>query len=312
MEPTKYPNYDNALQAILSAKSSPPAAPPEPTYEKVCNKQLDDVRNDKSKWKWTQRDPVVAKIEEFCSQSFTGDSAEQEYEEGYENHDGFKLVARYKGINPPDKNTCIHNLRDHLVDGCDGDGRLNQYNVKWGGRRTEKPSGLEFEVIPTQTRVSTDSPNWECNTWANREQKGFKGKDGKDLPSDIDDAMMKHQCVHQLWNMGWQTKGIDCGGSYNIVLTGSVSSSKTKSVFPSTNSALEWLPEPHRLLEVQLPLHCRLYRRSNRCHYDRNSLGWQRGSHQELPWYQVLDWIRQLLEIRIRISPKKFWVRILQ
>jgi hypothetical protein len=116
-------------------------------------------------------------------------------------------------------------MRDQIVDGCDVDARLNQHNLKWGGRTTYKPSGMVFEVWPVWDRVPKSGINFLCEIHANKEQKGNKGKSGKPLADDVDDRMMKEMCVHQLWNLGWRTDSnkLDCGGDYNIVLTGAAS-----------------------------------------------------------------------------------------
>lgn len=170
----------------------------EESVEQVCFKQDEGVRKDTSKWKWVGRDAAARLIEEFCSQNFEMDSTTTRYDDGDEGRDSIWITARYSGIDPPSRDTCIYNLRDQLLDGCDADETLNQFNLKWGGRRTLKPSGMEFELQPINEKVSTGDPNWECNTWQNREDKDSKGKDGKDLPEVIDDKMMKEMCVHEL------------------------------------------------------------------------------------------------------------------
>jgi hypothetical protein len=268
-------DLNKAFQAILDF--SDPEPEPEPTtWNKICFKQQDDVRKDTSKWKWSHRDILAQKIEEFCGLEFNKaqDSAQRDYETNTK--DSFRLIVRYKGIDPPDRNTCIWNLRDQIVDGCDADKRLNQHNLKWGGRSTYKPSGMEFEVAPLNGRVATSSPNWECATYANRGQKDNKGRSGAALAEDVDDRMMKEMCVHELYTLGWRTDSnkLDCGGDYNIVLTGSVSRNFNRdNCSDNANIRLERIRVLYRLLELQLPVHFGFYSETGRCGYDRNPLG---------------------------------------
>lgn len=274
-------DLNKAFQAILDFKDPEPEPEPE-TWNKICFKQQDDIRKDTSRWKWSHRDVLALKIEEFCSLEFNKaqDSAQRDYET--DGKDSFRLIVRYKGISPPDRNTCIWNLRDQITDGCDADKRLNQFNLKWGGRSTYKPSGLEFEVAPLNARVSTGGTNWECSTFANRGQKGNKGREGADLAGDVDDRMMKEMCVHELYNLGWRTDSnkLDCGGDYNIVLTGSVSRSfNCNHCMNNTNIILEWIPILYRLLELQLPMYFGFNSETGWCGYDRNSLGRKQWTH---------------------------------
>ncbi|KAF2272818.1 uncharacterized protein EI97DRAFT_436594 [Westerdykella ornata] len=192
-------------------------------HDKICFKEQKEVREDKFKWKWGQRDQMVDAIENtFCKLNFKDEKYKDGIvEEQYDHdHDTFKLRLEVKNGNVPSPEQCVEFLKE-LVDGCDHNDELNQHNLKWGGRTVHKSTGNVFEVVPTWERVARDKPNWECNTWATREQKENKGKDGKPLPDLIDDQMMKLQCVHQYYNMGWVTKAQDCGGHYNIILTGS-------------------------------------------------------------------------------------------
>lgn len=148
-----------------------------------------------------------------------------------------------------------------------------------------KASGNIFEVIPTEQRVSTSAVNWECNTWDNRDGKGGKGKDGQPLPEKTDDEMMKEQCEHQLYNIGW-LKSSSCGNSYQITFTGSVSW-----LFPFYHDFgvnkihVEWVCQPRGLLELQLRLYFRQHQQSKWCCDDWYALGWIRWPSEELFGY---------------------------
>lgn len=242
-EDNAYPiaEIDSRLSALDELMIGGTEEEEEQTMEQTCFKSDDSVRKDTSKWRWVGRDVAARRIEEFCSLDFKDDAATREYTDGDDGRDSLKISVSYKGIDPPSRDTCIFNLRDKILDGCDHDDRLNQFNLKWGGRRTESPSGLEFTLQPIHERVATKSPNWECNVWKTREDKNNKGKDGKNLPELVDDKMMKEMCVHEAWYRGWTD--INCGGSYNIDMNGSVSTIPHK--------VPHIAPFRHRLTKIQ-------------------------------------------------------------